>query len=266
MNRITTKAGTLLHQFSELYNLECSDGHINSCRAFVKREPYKLTAAWVSDELLNEAISAVAAENYTVVRSASNKGKKLPPEPLNGDEVLKLIKACNPRVPTGIRNRALLVMMYRAGLRVSETLALKPKDLSPEECCVRILHGKGDKSRTVGLDAGSWSIIQRWLDKRSALGINGHKTVYCTLKGGPVSPRNVQQLLTRLGKKCGIEKRVHPHGLRHTLASELDREGVRVRIIQQQLGHSSVATTDAYLRNLHPQEVIEAIRDREWRL
>ena len=63
-----------------------------------------------------------------------------------------LIRACSPRAPTGVRNRALLVVLYRGGLRVGEALALYPKDLDRRRGTIRVLHGKGDKARTVGLD------------------------------------------------------------------------------------------------------------------
>ena len=68
------------------------------------------------------------------------------------------------RAPTGIRNRALITVMYRGGLRLGEALQLKPKDLDAQKGTIRVLHGKGDKARLVGLDEGGWAIVQRWLD------------------------------------------------------------------------------------------------------
>ena len=197
--------------------------------------------------------------------SPANKGRRLPPEVLTEAEVSALLRACSTRAPTGIRNRALIVLMYRGGLRVGEALALRPKDLDREAGTIRILHGKGDKARTVGLDQQAFAVLERWLDKRTARGINGHAPIFCTLKGKPVSTSYVRVLLPRLAKKAKIEKRVHPHGLRHTHAAELAREGVPARLIQEQLGHGSLATTDAYLRKIAPQELIEAMQRREWK-
>jgi integrase len=74
----------------------------------------------------------------------------------------------------------------------------------------------------------------------------------------------VRALFKRLGKKAGIEKRVHAHGLRHTHAAQLAEEGVRMNVIQRQLGHSSLATTSRYLEHISPTDVIEANRKREW--
>jgi site-specific recombinase XerD len=196
----------------------------------------------------------------------ANKGHKLPPEPLSPDEVKALIRACSKRAVTGIRNQALIVVLYRAGLRISEALALMPKDLDAKGGMIRVLHGKGDKSRVVGLDAGAWAILALWLDRRSAAGINSRAPVFSTLKGQPIKSAYIRKLLPRLARKAGIDKRVHAHGLRHTHAFELAGEGTPLHVIQSQLGHASVATTDRYIRHLNPAVVVEAIRSREWTL
>lgn len=195
-----------------------------------------------------------------------NKGKKLPVETLSQDEVSRLIKACSNRAPTGIRNRALIVLLWRGQMRISEALALIPKDLDQQASTVRILHGKGDKARTIGLDESSWAIVTRWLDKRKELGHNGRQPVICTLEGTELNSSYVRALLPRLARKAGIEKRVHPHGLRHTGAFELANEGTPLHVIQQQLGHTSLATTDRYIRHLNPQQVVEAMKARTWSL
>jgi len=195
-----------------------------------------------------------------------NRGKKLPPEPLTGDEAKALIKAASNRAPTGIRNRALLVVLYRGGLRISEALSLKPKDLDHKNQTIRVLHGKGDRSRTVGLDTGAWTVLERWLDRRKQLGLTGWQRLFSTLQGHPMSDRYVRAMIVRLAKRAGIEKRVHPHGLRHSHAAELANEGTPLHVIQQQLGHSSLATTDRYVRHLAPTEVVKAMQGREWEL
>lgn len=196
----------------------------------------------------------------------ANKGRKLPPEPLTADEVRALVNTCSKRAPTGVRNRALLVVLYRAGLRVSEALALKPKDLNAKAGTIRVLHGKNDKDRLVGLDAGAWAIVQLWLDRRADLGIKGKSPVFCTLQGEPIKTAYVRGLLPRLARRASIEKRVHAHGLRHTHAFELAGEGTPLHVIQAQLGHSSAATTDRYIRHLNPAVVVATMRARDWSL
>jgi site-specific recombinase XerD len=199
-------------------------------------------------------------------QAPANKGESYPPEPLEAEEVRALMAACSRRAPTGIRNRALITVLWRGGLRISEALALEPKDLDRKEGAIRVLHGKGDRSRTVGLDPEAFALVELWLERRRSLGINGHRRVFCTLAGSPLSTAYVRALLPRLARKAVIEKRVHAHGLRHTHAAELAREGVRMNVIQAQLGHSSLATTDRYIRHIEPQEVIETMRARKWEL
>ena len=193
-----------------------------------------------------------------------NRGKKLPPEVLTGQEVNALLGACSKRAPTGIRNRALIAALYRGQLRIGEALALKPKDLDRQAGTIRVLHGKGDTARTVGLDAGAWALLELWLACRQKLGFKGWHPVFCTLDGKPLLSSYCRSLFARLGHKAGIEKRVHPHGLRHTGAAELRAEGVDVGIISKQLGHSSIATTARYLDHISPAAVVDAMKGREW--
>jgi site-specific recombinase XerC len=89
---------------------------------------------------------------------------------------------------------------------------------------VTILHGKGDKRRTIGLDPGAFAVVERWLDVRTKRG-NARAPVICTLKGKAVAAAYVRALMPRLAARAGIEKRVHAHGLRHTHAAELALEG-----------------------------------------
>ena len=208
--------------------------------------------------------SPATQKGFRTGREPSNKGKKYPPEVLTPDEVRALIEVCSNRAPTGIRNRALIVAMYRGGLRAGETLALRPKDVDAAAGTVTVLHGKGDRRRVIGLDPGAMAILTRWMDTRHLLGINGHAPLFCTLQGSPLKPSYVRTLLPRLARKAGIEKRVHPHGLRHTHAYELMMEGVPVPIIQRQLGHASLATTDRYVAHLAPADLINAMQSREW--
>lgn len=195
---------------------------------------------------------------------STRKGKKFPPEILTDAEVWALVKRCSARAPTGLRNRALIAVLYRGGLRISEALALMPKDLDRDAGTVRILHAKGDRSRTVGLDPGAFAMIERWLDVRGARGIKNGSPIFCTLAGGSMKDAYCRQLFPRLARKAGIDKRVHPHSLRHTMASQLAAEGVPMNVIQQQLGHSSLATTSKYLQHIQPQQVIDTMQARAW--
>ena len=86
------------------------------------------------------------------------------------------------------------------------------------------------------------------------------------MRGDPINARYVRAMLRRMAERAGIEKRVHPHGLRHTHAFELANEGTPLHVIQHQLGHGSLATTDRYIRHLAPRDVIKTMQAREWSL
>jgi site-specific recombinase XerD len=197
-------------------------------------------------------------------RKSHNKGEKFSAEPLSRDEVIALMNVCSRRAPTGKRDRALICILWRGQLRVSEALALKVADFDPTACTLRVLKGKGKKARVVVSDHKAADVLTAWLECRNALGLNGHRPIFCTLKGKPMSTAQVREMLPRRAKKAGIAKRVHAHGLRHTGASELAQEGVALIDIQQQLGHSSAATTDRYLHQLNPIARAERLRSRTW--
>jgi site-specific recombinase XerD len=163
-----------------------------------------------------------------------------------------------------VRNAALIATLYRAGLRISEALALFPKDIDGQQGTLRVLRGKGRKARTVALDDAALVMIERWMDRRLAMGLSGRQRLFSTLQGAPLQTSYVRALLPRLGRRAGLEKRVHPHGLRHCFAAELMAEGVPINVISKALGHSSVSTTAQYLDHIQPQEVIDTLRARQW--
>lgn len=210
--------------------------------------------------------SPATAPGYHAGRRPANAGKRLPSEVLLPSEISALMRACSPRAATGIRNRALLIVGYRSGARISELLALAPKDVDENQGTVAILHGKGDRHRTVAMDPGGFAIVERWIDRRRTLNLKRGAPLFCTLAGDAIDPSYIRHLLPRLAKKAGVDKRVHSHGLRRTLATELSREGKPLWVIQGQLGHARPSTTDRYIRGAGDPEIIEAMRDRPWPL
>ena len=197
-------------------------------------------------------------------RAPANKGRRYPPEVLTQSEVRALLDACASNPDTELRNRALLTVMYRTGLRCTEALSLTPKDIDFASMSIRVLFGKGGQARTVGVDPGALAIVQCWVDERSRRGFTETQALFCTRSGKAILASYVRHFMTRLGKRAGISKRVHAHGLRHTHAYELLMEGISIPIIQRQLGHSSLATTDIYLSHIAPKQVIDAISSRDW--
>lgn len=190
--------------------------------------------------------------------SAASRGRKRLPTVLEQDEVEAIKRRPNTRCPTGLRKRAILEVLHRCGLRVSEVTKLRRLDIKWDDGIVEVRGGKGGKDRTLGLDDVTRAWLRAW-DARRPRG----RTFFTTLAGGPVSVRYLQQLVKRLARKAGIQQpeRVMPHVFRHTCATELLREGWDIREVQDFLGHESVATTQVYL-HVRPLDLIAKARSR----
>jgi site-specific recombinase XerD len=187
------------------------------------------------------------------------KGVTYPVEILERREVEALLAGCGTS-PTGRRDRAVLTLLWRSGLRISEALALRPADLNLTDGNVRVLRGKGGTTRTVALDALARSALEAWLAVRPL----GRGPLFCPISkpGQPLKSNHIRNRLRRLAARAGIDKRVHPHGLRHTYAVELDAEGFPLRDIRDLLGHANASTTDTYLRGLGASSAIERAKLR----
>ena len=190
---------------------------------------------------------------------------KLPVEILTRDELDALLRTCNRRSPSGLRDRALIALLYGSGLRIAEALALRPKDVDLDAGTVRVHNGKGSKARVSGIEQGMGAIVREWLDYRSKeLGLNGSKELFCQISKGrvgeAVQQACVRQMLRRRALKSGVEKRIHAHGLRHSHAANMAAAGVALNVIQKQLGHSNVSTTSRYIDHVQPADVVAAVR------
>lgn len=198
----------------------------------------------------------------------ANAGKKYPPEPLTKDEVLRLLAAFRGgRI--GDRNRAAVVIMWRAGLRLQETLDLEPRDLDLDGGVITVREGKGRKFRRVGIDPWGAGVVARWMEHRAELlGDEAWRgKVFITVAKGfghaPLQAPSLREAIKHAGVKAKITKHVHPHGLRHSFADDLMRDGKELRIVSMGLGHSRFATTERYVRHVSAREVIDELRDRE---
>lgn len=205
-------------------------------------------------------------------KSPANRGNKYPAEPLTGPEAQALVNAVRGDGVVAVRNRALIALLWRSGLRVSEALSLKPSDLDLSKGVVRVREGKGRKDRVAVIDGLAVGHLTAWLTVRSSrLGLNGRQPLFCSVASGktrkpgdPMDASYVRRLLPKLGERAGIDKRVHAHGLRHTMATEMVERGLPLHVIAGQLGHSSTATTDTYLAKLMPSDRIRAMRAAGW--
>jgi integrase len=195
---------------------------------------------------------------------APNRGMRFPAGILTPEEADALIAAKSPRRFCGKRNRALLTLLRRSGLRVGEALALRASDIDLDRHSIRLAATKSGKAQTRGFHPAAAMPLMRWMEARAARGL-GRKGVplFCTHAGGPLSAGYVRQMMKDLAAKAGIEKRVHPHGLRHTFAVDCERSGMTVTQISELLGHSSVAVTARYLAHLSNGEAISALEAAE---
>ena len=211
--------------------------------------------------------SYITAPGYRQGMKPANAGRKFPAEVLSRDEIDRLMGALG-RGHAGARNRALVVVMWRSGLRVAEALALHPKDIDLAAGTITVLHGKGDRRRVVGVDEEAGAHLRVWFEHRRQLGLTSRHPVFCVISrptlGKPMYSSTVREALKDAGERAGIAKRIHPHGLRHTFASDCAREGVPLPFIQMMLGHKDLATTSRYLASLSPWEAINAMRARSW--
>jgi len=187
---------------------------------------------------------------------------KYPAESYSKDECKAILDACG-KSWTGLRNQALIVLLWRSGLRLAEALAVRHTDIDWSAQSIRVLHGKGDKARTVGIDEAGLATIKTYLNKTTRV-FGPKDTLIITHAGKPLQQSYVRAMLPRIAKKAGVNKRVHAHGFRHTFAVELTRERVPVSHIQRLLGHTSLATTSIYLSSLSPEEALDHVRGRVW--
>ncbi len=200
----------------------------------------------------------------------ANYGRTFPAEVLAPGEIGRLIQACPRRGAAGVRNRALIVVLWRGGLRTQEAFDLELRDIDRDAGSLTIRHGKGNRRRVVGFDPAAFAVLDQWLQLRAKIDVPPGRKVFCTITRGnigqPISGGYWRETIKRLGQRAGIEKRVHSHGLRHTHATELRREGVDLVLIQRQLGHSSLGVTARYLDHLAPTEVLDRMQSRHWPL
>jgi len=193
-----------------------------------------------------------------------NKGRQMHRELYSAEEVNDVIRACSRRSSSGVRAAALIGFLYHTAARVGETLALEAKDLDLDTGRARLLNTKTRKVRTVAVSGEALALCRRWQDRREALGISGgRRPFFCTLAGGPVSTAYVRGLFSRLGRRAGLERRFHAHGLRGTALVELDRAGVPIHVIRDIAGHRSLGTTNGYLRTDNPEDALAALEARD---
>ncbi len=169
------------------------------------------------------------------------------PRTLSPAESERLIDAAAGTTPRAMRDRALVELMYGAGLRVSETVGLARTSVDLEGRLVRVL-GKGDKERIVPLGRPACEAVRRYLALgRPHLDRRHRPDLFLNARGGALTRAGAFLILRRLAERAGLEpERVHPHLLRHSFATHLLEGGADLRSVQEMLGHADLATTERY--------------------
>src|SRR3954451_9616807 len=173
--------------------------------------------------------SSATFPGYHVGRPPRNKGLRYPADPPSVEEIVAVMRQAGTSTQ-GLRVRALVVILWRAGLRIGEALALTESDLDERRGSVLVRHGKGDKRREVGMDGWGWQQLPPWIERRLALPVG---PLLCVASGSttgrPWAPSAARAQLRPLAAEAGVRRRFAPHQLRHAHAVEMARGRVAER-------------------------------------
>lgn len=202
--------------------------------------------------LINDQIDASPAEFV----QSPKFGRQLP-DILSTDEIDRIIATVDTSTVKGLRDQAMLEVLYSCGLRVSELTSLRIQDLFFGEGYIRVI-GKGDKQRIVPISAVARERIHRYLDKRPGARSNVD-ILFLNNRGGKLTRVMVFTILKEAAQRAGIHKHISPHTFRHSFATHLLEGGASIRQVQEMLGHESILTTEIYthLDDSHLRRTVE---------
>jgi integrase/recombinase XerD len=189
----------------------------------------------------------VIVEDPTLLIEMPRIAKKLP-DTLSVEEINALIDAIDASKPEGLRNKAILEVLYGCGLRVSELVSLKISNLSLEEQYLKVI-GKGNKERIVPIGQTALKLLKIYLEEirvHIAIKKDNEDYVFLNRLGTALSRISVFNIVKEMAQKAGINKTVSPHTFRHSFATHLIEGGADLRAVQEMLGHSSIITTEIY--------------------
>lgn len=168
------------------------------------------------------------------------------PEVLSVEEVEAIMDSVDLRSPSGVRDRAILELLYGCGLRVSELCGLSISHVYLDEGFVRVV-GKGDKERLVPLGEPASDAFRAYLDVRPLPAQAAYQdTAFLNLRGTPLSRVSVFKMIKKQALLAGVDKEISPHSFRHSFATHLIAGGADLRVVQEMLGHESILTTEIY--------------------
>lgn len=188
-------------------------------------------------------------DEFTELLSAPKLVRKLPGT-LSPDEVDRLLDAPDLSTPRGVRDRAILELMYSSGLRVSELCALLLPDVNLDEGFLHVRSGKGDKARIAPFGPKAANIVDVYIESARPKLVRPKtgSELFLSNRGTAISRKTVWYNIKQLAERANIRKPVKPHLLRHSFATHLLTGGADLRAIQEMLGHADIATTQIYTR------------------
>jgi len=169
------------------------------------------------------------------------------PETLNEIQVEQILESIDTKAPRGLRDRAIVELLYASGLRISELTEARLENLSLEEGVIRVT-GKGNKTRLVPVGRKACEAIATYLQNQRPEFVK-KKTgshIFLSIRGGKLTRERVWQIVEKLAKRAGLETHVYPHLFRHSFATHLLTNGADLRVIQEMLGHADISTTEIY--------------------
>jgi integrase/recombinase XerD len=186
--------------------------------------------------------------------------RRLLPHPLSEEAVERLLAAPDVATARGVRDRAMIELLYATGLRVSELVGLRLAQLRLEGGFL-IAFGKGAKERVVPVGEAAESWLRRYLSTvRPGLAVGRDDSVFLNLRGAAMTRQGFWKILKAYGRAAGIVDRLSPHALRHSFATHLLAHGADLRVVQTLLGHADISTTEIYT-HVH-RERLRGLYDR----
>jgi integrase/recombinase XerD len=175
------------------------------------------------------------------------KRRRRLPDVLSEQEVESLIQAPDPSTPLGLRDMAMLELLYATGVRVSELIGLTTDGLDAAFGCIRVV-GKGNKERMVPMGEDARDRVDEYQRTARGMLLKGVATpaLFVTARGGAMTRQNFWYAIRRHARSAGIEKKLSPHLLRHSFATHLLNHGADLRAVQMMLGHADISTTEIY--------------------
>jgi len=231
---------------SEYQTSLCTQNECNDRLLSIKTQAHKLS-------IVKSFFNFLHRQGYLDINPASHVElpkfpRSLPKSILTRKEILKMLKIPDAEDPLQIRDKAIMELLYSTGMRSAELRNLKIFDIDFSNGLMRVL-GKGRKERIVPLgDVASWYLREYLQKSRPKYMKNDTEYVFLTHRGTNIKRRTLPEIVQKYSKRAGIKKDINVHTFRHTFATHMIQKGANLRIVQEILGHSSIATTQVYTR------------------